>query len=491
MKNRHLNRIFIGLILLLVIPAINIVFLVLSPRIYTILYIIPAASILVLIALYERAELKLSYIAACVIFPVASPVLVLFLLCLTRGSRKGRRGTPALKKPSRELIRMANGAIATALSLDPDASLVYDFKADYYTTGQRMAEDIFRDIALAEELICLEYYIVSEGEFLDRLLAALCEAVSRGVRVCFIYDDLGSVLGVPPDFSLRLAKMGILAVPFSPISSSAWRTNCRDHKKLLIIDGRVVYTGGINISDEYIGAGSYLGKWKDSGIRIESDTVMSVADGFEKMLASACADGTIRYQRETPIPKRGRSKRSACVIFSSYPTRLFGSSAARDVISQMICCASERVTLVTPYFIPDASLFDLILRTARRGVIVDIIIPGIPDKRLIRMLAEGFFEELLSAGASIYEYTPGFLHSKIILADGETALVGSVNLDQRSLYQNFECAALIYNSPVIEDVKEDIDGILSECRKINIADGTPSAIKRAVHHVFRAALPIL
>ena len=179
------------------------------------------------------------------------------------------------------------------------------------------------------------------------------------------------------------------------------------------------------------------------------------------------------------------------MIFSSYPTRLFGSSAARDVISQMICCASERVTLVTPYFIPDASLFDLILRTARRGVIVDIIIPGIPDKRLIRMLAEGFFEELLSAGASIYEYTPGFLHSKIILTDGEAALVGSVNLDQRSLYQNFECAALIYNSPVIEDVKEDIDGILSECRKINIADGAPSAIKRAVHRVFRAALPIL
>ena len=492
MKNRHLKKIFFGSIFLLAIPAVNIVFIALLPGLYTMLYIMPAASVLAIIAMRERAELKLSYIAACMIFPVTSPLLLLRVVYLTkRSQRKMSVAEYSLPPLSRDIPMTVRGAIEIALSLDPDASLIYDFEADYYPTGAMMAEDILNDIAQAAELVYLEYYIVGDGAFLDRLLDALSKAVSRGVRVCFIYDDLGSVLGVPHDFSLRLAKMGIFAVPFSPISSSAWKTNCRDHKKLLIIDGRVVYTGGINISDEYIGGKSRLGIWKDSGIRIRSASPLSVTEGFEKMLAEVHGDDITSDSRAKVLPRKRRAQKSACLFFSSYPARLYGTSVAREVICHLFSAATEKVALVTPYFIPDAELFNLVLRAARRGISIDIIIPGIPDKRIVRLIAEGFFEELINVGVSIYEYTPGFLHSKLLLVDGAVALVGSINFDQRSMYQNYECAALVYNSPVLSEINKDIENILSESRRINIADENPSAIKKAVRRVFRAALPIL
>ena len=493
MKNRHLKKIFLGVVLLSAIPAANLLCLYLFPSLRVIFLSLSGISVLAVIAMRERAELKTSYIVLCVLLPVTAPLLVVSVLCLAYRSRlmMPRGGRDTLPDTS-GLPRLIRGAAAAAMTHDPIAEMIFNFSSEYFSGGEAMAEDILNEISLAEEFIYLEYYIVCEGEFLDRLIDALATAASRGVRVSLIYDDLGSMLGVPEDFSLRLGRMGILAVPFSPVSPSAWRTNSRDHRKLLIIDGKTVYTGGINISDEYLFGEMAAGSWKDSGLKIRSSEPLSVTDGFEGMLAKACGE---RIESRVD-PPRGHKRRRAvsdavCIIFSSYPHRIYGRSAAREVMLSLLSAAERSIVIASPYFIPDGELFGGLLRTARRGVDISVILPGVPDKRLVKAVAESFYDEMLSAGIKIYEYTPGFLHSKIILIDGAAALVGSINFDQRSLYQNFECAALIYGSAALTDIKIDVDMIINESSRVKRSHGFSSVKKKAVGLVFEAALPIL
>ena len=291
MKNRHLKKIFLGVILLFAIPAINIACFILLPQFRILFFSLAGLTVLFVNVMRERTELKSSYIALCILFPVTAPLLVISVSWLAYRSRREapNKGQVALSDLSC-LSPLIRGAVAQALTLDPTAQIIYDFSAEYFSCAGAMAEDILKEISLAKEFIYLEYYIISEGEFLDRITNALAKAAARGVRVKLLYDDLGSMLGVAGDFSLRLGKMGILAVPFSPLSPSAWESNSRDHRKLLIIDGRTVYTGGINISDEYLFAQTAAGSWKDSGLKIKSRTPLSVTESFDGMLAIACRE---------------------------------------------------------------------------------------------------------------------------------------------------------------------------------------------------------
>ena len=491
MKNRHLKKIFLGVILLFAIPAINIVCFILLPQFRMLFFALAGLSVLFVNVMRERTELKSSYIALCILLPVTAPLLVISVSWLAYRSRREapNKGQISLSELSC-LSPLIRGAVAQALTLDPTAEIIYDFSAEYFCCAGAMAEDILKEISLAKEFIYLEYYIISEGEFLDRITNALAKAAARGVRVKLLYDDLGSMLGVAGDFSLRLGKMGILAVPFSPLSPSAWESNSRDHRKLLIIDGRTVYTGGINISDEYLFAQTAAGSWKDSGLKIKSRTPLSVTESFDGMLAIACRE---KYE-EGPLLSSasvGEWEESACLVFSSYPKRMYGESVAREVIFELLSMARESILLASPYFIPDVLLFETLLRAARRGVDISVILPGVPDKRFVKAVAEGFYDEMLDAGIKIYEYTPGFLHSKILLTDGKAALVGSVNFDQRSLYQNFECAALLYGASAVSDIIEDMDMIISESTRVTKEFGYPSLKKKAARLIFGAALPIL
>lgn len=490
MKNRHLKKIFLGVILLSAIPAVNLVCLLLLPGFRVLFFVLSGISILTVLGMREREELKASYIALCVILPVTAPLLVISVACLGYRSRRSLpKSSVCVPDDMPPLIR---SAVAAALSLDPDADLMSDFSAEYFSSGEAMAEDILKEIALAEEFIYLEYYIVAEGEFLDRLTYALSIAASRGVKVSLLYDDLGSMMGVSEDFSLRLARMGILAVPFSPISASAWKTNTRDHRKLLIIDGRTVYTGGINISDEYLHGEMARGRWKDSGLKIKSPSPFSVTESFEAMLAIACRENSEDGHGNILSGKNRVGKAVAtCLLFSSYPQRMYGVSAAREVIVSLLYAAKESLVIASPYFIPDGELFEALLRAARRGVKITVILPGIPDKRFVKAVAESFYCDMLFAGIKIYEYTPGFLHSKILLIDGTAALVGSVNFDQRSLYQNFECAALIYASSAITDIRADLDRIITDSALVGEAFYYRFLKKKATRLIFGAALPIL
>ena len=493
MKNRHLKQIFLGVVFLSAIPAVNLLCLLLLPDVRALFFLLSGLSVLTVLGMRERAELKSSYIALCVIFPVTAPLLVVSAAYLAYISRiempQGRCDVRPDLSDTPELIR---GAVAAAISLDPTAEITCDFSAEYFSSGEAMAEDILREISLAEEFIYLEYYIVSEGEFLGRLTDALARAASRGVKVSLLYDDLGSITGVAGDFSLRLARLGILAVPFSPISASAWKTNPRDHRKLIVIDGRTVYTGGINISDEYLYGQTSCGRWKDSGLKIKSPSPLSVGESFEFMLAIACREN-FEDGRSSRLPyKRGEGGNGpTCLFFSSYPQRMYGASVAREVIISLLYAVKESLVIASPYFIPDAELFEAILRAARRGVEITVILPGVPDKRFVKAVAESFYCEMLLAGVKIYEYTPGFLHSKILLADGEAALVGSINFDQRSLYQNFECAALIYAKGAVSDIRDDLDRIISESALVGEPLKYRSLKKKAARLFFEAALPIL
>lgn len=493
MKNRHLKKIFLGVILLSAIPALNIVCLLLLPTLRVFFFVLSGISVLTVTLMRERAELKTSYIFLCVIFPVTAPLLVCAAFCLAYRSRRKmpQRECDALPDLS-DIPDLIRGAVAAAFALDPTAEITCDFSSEYFSSGEAMAEDIIKCISLAEEFVYLEYYIVAEGEFLDRLTDALAKAASRGVKVCLLYDDIGSILGVAGDFSLRLAKMGILAVPFSPLSASAWKTNARDHRKLIIIDGRTAYTGGINISDEYLFGENARGRWKDAGLKIKSPHVLSVTASFDEMLAIACREEfEVGGIASKPSGRVMRESCAFCLIFSSYPQRIYGESVAREVIISLLSAATCSIVLASPYFIPDRELFKALLRAARRGVDISVILPGVPDKRFVKAVAEGFYDEMKAAGVKIYEYTPGFLHSKILLIDGKAALVGSINFDQRSLYQNFECAALIYNSFAISDISADLDSIIKESALMENNLGYQSLKKKAARLFFEAALPIL
>lgn len=363
----------------------------------------------------------------------------------------------------------------------------------YFPFGEDKYQDLLVELKKAKKFIFLEYFIIGRGKMWDSILEILKEKVKENVEVRVMYDGMCSIVLLPYDYPKQLKKMGILCKEFMPIKPVvSTHQNNRDHRKICVIDGRVAYTGGVNLADEYINQKERFGVWKDNAVKIEGEAVDNFTIMFLEMWNVDSTSGYEEYGKYLGYSREvSELKMDGYVIpFGDSPLddQAIGENIYLDILNQ----AKKYVHIMTPYLVLDYSLMSSLIHAAQRGVDVVIMMPHIPDKKLIYYLGRSYYADLIQNGVKIYEYTPGFVHAKMMVSDDEKAVVGSINLDYRSLYLHFECASLFYQTKAISHMENDFQETLKQCQKIQLSDVFHYPLwKRAVGRVLRFFSPLL
>ncbi len=331
-----------------------------------------------------------------------------------------------------------------------------DTSAVYYPDGLPWWQQLLEDLEQAEHFIFLEFFILGEGTMWNTVLEVLERKVRAGVEVRLIYDDVGSVFLLPKEYNKIMENKGIQCVAFNRlIPFMSLVLNNRDHRKIVVIDGKVGYTGGINMADEYINYTHPHGDhWKDAGIRIEGEAVWNFTVMFLQMWNMSRYTeedyGKYRYHFEEVPLAQG-------FVQPYMDTPLDNETLGENVYLNLINYASKYVYIYTPYLVTDNEMYTALKLAAKRGVDVRIVTPGVPDKKTIYWLTQSNYQNLIEAGVRIYQYSPGFLHSKCVLCDDEAAIVGTINFDYRSFYHHFECGVFLYQTDMIGDLRKDME----------------------------------
>lgn len=338
----------------------------------------------------------------------------------------------------------------------------------YFPLGDDFFTDVLKELQKAERYIFIEYFIIQKGVMWDSILKILEEKAKQGVEVRVLYDGMNSFSNLPHDYPKELEEKGIRCRIFNPIRPAiSTSQNNRDHRKILVIDGHTAYTGGVNLADEYINRKVRFGHWKDNAIRLKGDAVKSFAVMFLQMwdVCTKKMDSDYDYSSYLDTGEYFHAPELCMdgfsVPFSDSP--IDGEPVGHQLYLDIIYQARKYVYIMTPYLVLDDDMITALTYAAKRGVDTVIIMPHIPDKKSAFMLAHSYYMELIEAGVKVYEYLPGFVHSKTFVSDGEKAVVGSVNMDFRSQYLNFECGVYIYENPVISQIKHDFDDTLKKC----------------------------
>ena len=358
---------------------------------------------------------------------------------------------------------------------------------EYLPLGEVKFERMVEELKKAKHYIFLEYFIIQEGKMWNTILDILRQKAAEGVDVRVIYDDMGCIMILPTGYDKTLEQMGIkcrIFNPFVPILSS--RFNTRDHRKICVIDGNVGFTGGINLADEYINAYEKHGHWKDTSILLKGEAVFNLTVMFLSMWDYL--DGTTGktdYSRYYPTVWDENAK-GYVQPFADNP--LDDEAVGETVYLNLINKAKRYVYITTPYLILSSEMITALTSAAKCGVDVRIITPHIPDKWYVHAVSRSHYQTLIEAGVKIYEYTPGFIHAKTFVVDDDYAVVGTINLDYRSLYLHFECAVWMYQTPSVAQVRDDFfktqqisqEITLEECRSLSF----PRRLGRSVLRVF-------
>ena len=359
-------------------------------------------------------------------------------------------------------------------------------KVTYFPLGEDKFEALLTELEKAEKFIFLEYFIVEEGYMWGRILEILMRKAKEGVEVRMMYDGMCEISTLPADYWKLLEKEGIHAKAFStikPVVSSHY--NYRDHRKILVIDGKVAFNGGVNLADEYINRKERFGHWKDTAVMLKGDAVQSFTLMFLQMWYMA--DKNPDYSSWLNLDAAAENVSGNAALDASsedasaydiFPEDASGYvmpycdcpldeyKAGEAVYMDILNRATDYVHIMTPYLILDGELETALRFAAQRGVDVKLILPGIPDKKLAYSLAKRHYQSLYDAGVKLYEYTPGFVHAKVFVSDDMKAVVGTINLDYRSLYHHFECATYMYKTDCIKDIEADFIDTLSKCREV-------------------------
>ncbi|WP_367986280.1 cardiolipin synthase [Streptococcus sp. ZY1909104] len=397
----------------------------------------------------------------------------------------------ALAKEDKEQLKLANymsDYVGYALHTNTDAV--------YFSSGEAKFEALLEELKKAENYIFMEYFIVDQGYMWDSILAVLKEKAEQGVEVRFMYDGTNSLTNLPYSYYKQLRTFGIKAKVFSQIIPAlSTIQNNRDHRKIAIIDGTVAFTGGVNIADEYINKIVRFGYWKDAAIMIRGEAVANFTLMFLQMW-------NYDEKGETEDLKYLKSHKDLETetidgegFFLPYGENPFdGDEVAKRVYLDMIQSATDYIYIMTPYLVLDDEMIDNLTYAAKRGVKVKLLLPHIYDKKSAMLAARTDFPTYLESGIEIYEYQPGFVHSKVVLVDDKKATVGTVNMDFRSFYLNFECGLYIYNhSGVLAAIKEDFDQSFKKSQQIKLLPfiTTYSWNKRLAGAIMRIIAPLL
>lgn len=335
----------------------------------------------------------------------------------------------------------------------------------YFPLGDDMFPVMLSELNKAEKFIFMEYFIIEDGLMLNSILDILKEKASRGVDVRFMYDSLGSIAKAPVNIVRDLRNAGIRCFEFNTFRSILDnRYNNRDHRKICVIDGNVGFTGGVNLADEYINVKTVYGHWKDTAIMIKGDAVWSLTNMFLTLWdgINKCDEDFRKYLPDIDV----KTDNGYVIPYTDFP--IDNETVGKSVYLNMINRANRYIYIMTPYLILDNTMATSLCDAAKSGIDVRLITPGIADKKLVNLLTKSYYDKLIEAGVKIYEYTPGFVHAKIFVSDDETAVVGTINLDYRSLAHHFENAIWMYKTDIVADIKKDFLDTQEKCERITL-----------------------
>ncbi len=365
-------------------------------------------------------------------------------------------------------------------------------KTKYFRVGEELYATMLQELEQAEHFIFMEYFIIDDGEMWQSILNILENKVRMGLDVRLIYDDWGCVSTMPQEFQLQLQRRGIRCEVFNPlVPIPSVLLNNRDHRKITVIDGYTAFTGGINLADEYINKRERFGYWKDTGIMLKGEAVWNFTAMFLQMW-SALSGERIDYGKFRPHVWHEQEFEDDGFVQPYADTPLDHETVGENVYLNIINRAKRYVYIFTPYLITDNEMMTALKLAAKSGIDVRIVTPGIPDKKLVFLLTRSYYGALLEAGVRIFEYKPGFLHAKSFVSDDRIAVVGTVNLDFRSLYLHFECGVWMYGTEAVLQIREDAMELFRECQEITVEDWRGQGIwPRIWQSVLRLFAPLL
>lgn len=382
-----------------------------------------------------------------------------------------------------------NGQLSFYLSAR-GAPVYADGDVEYFPTGKAAFASMKTALENATDYVLMEYFIVAGGKMWKEILEILLRKAAQGVKIKIIYDDFGSILVLPPRYARYLESLheNVQCLAFNPVRPIfSMQTNHRDHRKILVVDGKVAYTGGMNIADEYVDEKKRFGYWKDSAVKLTGSPVRSLVYAFlQTWKAYKDADCD-------PAPYLDAVQPSApctgCIQpFIDGPTdgEWFGETVYLDMINR----AKEYVYITTPYLALDDVMRLALSSAAKRGVDVRIVTPAVPDKKTVYRLTRANYGALLCAGVKIYEYTPGFIHAKNVVSDGY-AVVGTINFDYRSFYHHFENAVYFSHAGAVAQVKRDFEETVAVSRERNLDNYKRNFFGKVFDSVLRFVEPLL
>lgn len=496
------NTLF-ALMLLVQLSVLVLIVLFLSQHylpIYILLLAIDVILVIYITNTSENPSYKLPWMVAMMVVPLFAG-LAYILVKADTGHRSIKRACAAKVKETRQYLPQDPAVQEALREADPShAGLAHylteyggypvypNYMAEFYPIGEEMFEALLREIRLAKRYIFLEFFIINSGSMWTQLLELLKEKAAQGIDVRLMYDGFGTQFMMPHEYFQKLGQYGIqcrVFNSFKPFLSSS--QNNRDHRKILVIDGETAFTGGINIADEYINQKLRFGHWKDGGMMCRGEAAWSFTVMFLQLWDLEQPGSEVAcYQ---PTQRFSGASDGFIQPYSDSPTddEYVGKCAYLDIINH----ARNYVYLMTPYLILDHEMITALGLAAKRGVDVRIIMPHIPDKKYAYETARSYYPQLLEQHVRIFEYEPGFVHAKNFTADDRISVVGTINMDYRSLYLNFECAAVMYGCSAVCKVRRDFEDTLHRCIEVTMQDCKQRPLyKRMIGWVLRMFAPL-
>lgn len=455
----------------------------------------------------ENPAYKMSWMVLILSMPVLGATFYLFVKCnlghrwvhdtMKKNIESSIPYLPQNTKAVSDLMETDKlaGGLSTYLYQIGHYPTYYGDRAEYFPDGMKMKQALLADLAKAQKFIFIEYFIVDDGNFWEEVLQILKDKSNAGIEVRFMYDGMCSLVLLPFRYPKTLEAFGIHAKMYAPIRPLlSTHQNNRDHRKIVVVDGKCAFTGGINLADEYTNEKEIFGYWKDCAVRVEGSSVRSFTAMFLQMWNAEVKPMPDRYGEyiEATSLVDSATVQAGCFVIPYGDGPYSKDNLAENVYMHILQTAVNYVHIMTPYLILDHELLMALLFAAKRGVEVSIILPHIPDKKIPFSIARSYYTELIQGGVQIYEFTEGFVHAKVMTADDKMAVVGSINFDYRSLYLHFEDGVYFYKHPVINEIEKDYQHTIHRSQKISIHDYKKFRLsQRMMGRVFRLFGPLM
>lgn len=441
--------------------------------IYTITSILALIIVVIIINSDMTIEGQLPLIIMCIVAPFVGVAFCLMFVKPKMPKKIAKNGIAVIEQ-TKNCLKLTDSKIAELKTIcgEDYGQFEHIYKAsnmpayintdvEFLNSGERFFEKLKQELKQAKQYIFMEYFIIDKGEMWNEIQQILVDKVNSGVEVRLMYDDLGTISKLPSNFAKKLKKLGIKCEKVNEYSSATSSIyNNRDHRKITVIDGKVGFMGGANLADEYINKIQPYGHWKDSAVCIKGEAVKNLVCLFLQIydIQTKSVELFDKFTQNTSTPTDG-----VVCPFGDGPTYWYGEHIAENVLLNLIARANDYIYITTPYLIIDAKLKSALVNASNRGVDVRIITPHVPDKKFIFKITRSSYRALQKAGVKILEYKPGFVHAKQMVVDDKFALVGTINLDYRSLIHHYECGALMYKTNCIKDIKQDFENMFTDC----------------------------